>query len=505
MQNQHETHRDMAHRIAHPVIAQPQSRERYQRIEDNRLIWTADAPVSTFAVDVDTAAYANLRRFLNQGQLPPPDAVRVEELVNYFTYDYAQARDRDRPFASHVEVAPSPWNPDRHLLHVGINGWVDTERETLPPANLVFLIDVSGSMRSADKLDLLKTSMQMLVRRLRPQDHVGIVVYAGSSGAVLEPTSGRHQSQIAAAIAELEAGGSTNGAAGIELAYQLAQEQFDASGINRIILATDGDFNVGPSDVDTLKQLIERKRRSGIALTVLGFGQGNYNDHLMQTLAQHGNGNAAYIDSLREARKVLVEELAANLQIIAKDMKVQVEFNPARVANYRLIGYETRHLEREDFNNDRVDAGEVGAGHTVTALYEITLTGHPDAVDPLRYGSHSKPSEVAHTDELAFLRIRYKAPNGQRSKLLETPVAAADIARQLHATSDAYRFSAAVAWLGQYLKGSKYVAQEDLEELLRLARGAIGDDEHGHRHEFLNLVRLTQELANAQYPALTQR
>ena len=490
-----------AAKLHHPGIVRTITQdvqERYPDFENNGVFWTAQDPVSTFAVDVDSAAYANMRRQLQLGRLPNPDSVRVEELINYFSYDYPAPTDREQPFSVYTEMGPSPWDggevgSDRKLVHIGIKGWAD-DQQNLPPANLVFLIDTSGSMQAANKLGLFKSAAKMLVNQLRPQDRVAIVVYAGSAGQVLAPTSGAQRATIMHAIDNLRAGGSTNGSAGIDLAYQLARQNFQEAATNRVILATDGDFNVGTTDIEALKRKVEQERASGVALTVLGFGTGNYNDHLMQELAQIGNGNAAYIDTITEARKVLVEELGATLHIIAKDMKVQVEFNPQVVETYRLIGYETRHLNREDFSNDRVDAGDVGAGHTVTALYEVTLTGDGDA-DSLRYThAQSAAQTTAFDGEVAFIKLRYKQPDESRSRLVSQPLYRADMQDQLHNTSKIFRFSSAVAWLGQALRKNAQVPQADLTPLIELAQGARGDDPHGYRHEFLSLARTAQAL-----------
>ncbi len=364
---------------------QPQDTERYAAFDDNPVHRAAEQPVSTFSIDVDTGAYANVRRFLNAGQLPPEDAVRVEEMLNYFDYSYAEPASRVTPFRVSTELGRTPWNPDSLLLKVGIKGY-SVPAEQRPAANLVFLIDVSGSMQSPDKLPLLKNAFRLLAQQLSSRDRVSMVVYAGASGVVLEPTSGDHKQRILDAIADLEAGGSTNGADGIRLAYRVARDAFIKGGINRVILATDGDFNVGTVNFEALIDMAERERATGVALTTLGFGTGNYNEKLMEQLADAGNGNYAYIDTLAEARKVLVEEVSATLLTIARDVKIQVEFNPAVVAEYRLIGYENRLLAREDFNNDKVDAGEIGAGHRVTALYEVVPVGGHGRIDPLRYG-----------------------------------------------------------------------------------------------------------------------
>ncbi len=408
----------------HPPYVQPVdplAGENYAELVENTIRRVIDDPVSTFSIDVDTGAYSNMRRMLNSGQLPPANAIRVEELINYFDYGYDFPDNREAPFNLITELAPNPWRDQSYLLHIGLKGY-QPPQDKRPPSNLVFLIDVSGSMQSQDKLSLLKPAMKMLNRQLNSSDRVSIVVYAGAAGAVLEPTAGDESRIIEQAIDRLTAGGSTNGGAGIELAYALAQSAFIEEGINRVVLATDGDFNVGNFDIDRLKSMIETKRKTGIELTTLGFGRGNYNDAMMEQLANIGNGNYFYIDTLKEARKVLVEELSATLLTIASDVKIQIEFNPAVVSEYRLIGYENRALRREDFNNDKVDAGEIGAGHTVTALYEISLVGQPGMVDPLRYGNEVPETENASTSELAFLKLRYKTPGESSSQLLQVPV-----------------------------------------------------------------------------------
>ncbi|MEM8768394.1 MAG: VWA domain-containing protein [Pseudomonadota bacterium] len=478
---------------------EPLDREAYNHFDTNPVHLVSESPVSTFSIDVDTASYANVRRLLNQGALPRHDAVRVEEMINYFSYSYPTPTVADEPFAVYTEVGPSPWHEARQLLHVGIKGY-EVPEEDLPPANLVFLIDVSGSMQSPNKLGLLKSSMKMLAKRLAPEDRLAIAVYAGAAGTVLESTPGSDRAKILSAIDQLTAGGSTNGGAGIRLAYSLAEQGFMENGINRVILATDGDFNVGTTDTESLKNLVEAKRESGVALTVLGFGGGNYNDALMQELAQIGNGNAAYIDTLSEARKVLVEEIGATLNMIAKDVKIQIEFNPETVAEYRLIGYETRHLEREDFNNDAIDAGDIGAGHTVTALYEIALTGSDGTLmDPLRYGSDKAADAEAtsSSNELAFLKLRYKLPDEDVSQLITRPIDKQAIIGDLGGTSDNYRFSAAVAGFGQILRGSEYTGSFDLEAAATLAGSARGEDAFGYRGEFMSLVRTADALAGS--------
>jgi Ca-activated chloride channel family protein len=478
-------------------------RETYAHFDDNPLKRVAEHPVSTFSIDVDTGAYSNVRRMLNAGRLPVQDAVRVEELINYFAYDYP-APAGGTPFNVVTELGPNPWNAKTHLLHIGLQGY-DVPRSSIPAANLVFLVDVSGSMQSPDKLPLLKSALTLLAQQLRPADRISLVVYAGGTGVVLEPVGGGQQDAIIAALDSLSAGGRTNGAAGIALAYRMAEAAFVPGGINRVLLATDGDFNVGTTSFEALKDLIEQKRKTGISLTTLGFGTGNYNDHLMEQLAAAGNGNYAYIDTLNEARKVLVEQMSATLQTIAKDVKIQVEFNPDVVSEYRLIGYENRALAREDFNNDQVDAGEIGAGHTVTALYEVTLTGEGgERVDALRYQAGAGKSR-GRGGEIAFLRLRYKAPDGEVSKLIERPIALADLQRDLRSTSERYRFAAAVAGFGQLLRGGKYMERFDYPDVLRLARSARGADPFGYRQEFITLVDLAQSLSSGDVQHVSQQ
>ncbi|MGY2400319.1 vWA domain-containing protein [Pseudomonas sp. SDO5271_S396] len=461
-------------------------REQYENLPDNPVHRVAETPVSTFSVDVDTGSYANVRRFLNQGSLPPDGAVRLEEMVNYFPYHYALPTDGS-PFGVTTEVAATPWNPHTRLLRIGIKA-SDRAVADLAPANLVFLVDVSGSMDRREGLPLVKSTLKLLVDQLRDQDRVSLVVYAGESRVVLKPTSGREKAVIRNAIDQLTAGGSTAGASGIELAYQMAREGFIDKGINRILLATDGDFNVGVSDFDSLKQMAARQRKSGVSLTTLGFGVDNYNEHLMEQLADAGDGNYAYIDNLREARKVLVDQLSSTLAVVARDVKLQVEFNPAQVSEYRLLGYENRALKREDFNNDKVDAGEIGAGHTVTALYEIVPKGEPGWLEPLRYAT--APSADSKVNELALLRVRYKPAAGGDSRLIERPIGNA-VAR----ASDDLRFSAAVAAFAQQLKGDgRYTGSMTLQDTAALARSARGDDPFGLRNEFVQLVELAQSL-----------
>jgi Ca-activated chloride channel family protein len=475
----------------------PIDRENYHHFDDNPVRRVVEHPVSTFSIDVDTGSYANVRRMLRAGRLPPEDAVRVEEMINYFDYDYPSPDKGGVPFNVVTEQMTTPWNPDTRLVQVGIKGYEPPAGE-VPAANLVFLIDVSGSMQSKDKLELLKTSLKMLARQLDADDRVAMVVYAGATGVVLESTPGDQTAKITAALDKLRAGGRTNGAAGIELAYAQAQQGYIKDGINRVILATDGDFNVGTVDFEALKDLAERKRETGIAITTLGFGTGNYNDHLMEQLADAGNGNYAYIDTIGEARKVLVDELGSTLQTIAKDVKIQVEFNPAVVGEYRLIGYENRVLDREDFNNDRVDAGEIGAGHTVTALYEVALKGSDgERVDPLRYqDSAAETTASGQAGELGFLRLRYKAPGGDTSQFIERPIEN----RVAGLPSERLRFAAAVAAFGQHLRGGKYLADFDIMAIHELASQSRGEDPFGYRGEFLQLVRLADghQVARAQ-------
>jgi Ca-activated chloride channel family protein len=473
---------------------EPLYRENYQHFESQSVVRVVSNPVSTFSIDVDTGAYSNMRRWLNQGQLPPEDAVRVEEFINYFNYDYPLPEDRTTPFQVSTEIAPTPWNSKTHLLRIGIQGY-EVPKSQIPASNLVFLIDVSGSMRSADKLPLLQQALTMLTGQLDARDSISMVVYAGASGVVLPPTRGDQKADILSALQQLQAGGSTNGAAGIRLAYQLAQQNFIDNGVNRVILATDGDFNVGLASTEELIDLIQRKRKAGIALTTLGFGSGNYNDHLLEQLADEGNGNYAYIDRLSEAKKVLAEELSATMLTIAQDVKIQIEFNPARISEYRLIGYENRKLNEEDFANDKVDAGEIGAGHRVTALYEISLTGSTGQRLPeRRYQSDTASARVENaslSNELAYLRIRYKLPNESVSKLIESPV----VDSNMHTPgSESLNFAASVAAFGQKLRGGTYLENFGYDEIEQLARQSRGDDPHGYRSEFMQLVSLAGTL-----------
>lgn len=466
--------------------------DEFADFEENAIKQVSDHPVSTFSVDVDTASYSFVRRMLNKGMLPQKDAVRVEELINYFDYDYPVAESKDRPFKPTVAVYDSPWKEGNKIVHIGIRGY-DIQAAKKPETNLVFLIDTSGSMRAQDKLPLLKNSFKLLLSNLEPDDTVGIVTYAGSAGVVLEPTKASEGHKIMSALDNLRSGGATAGAAGIKAAYGLAQAHMKKDGVNRVILATDGDFNVGITNHEELQDYVERMRDTGVSLSVLGFGQGNYHDNLMQTLAQNGNGNAAYIDNLNEARKVLVEQASATLFTIAKDVKIQVEFNPARVAEYRLVGYETRALKREDFNNDKVDAGEIGSGHRVTAIYEITPVGGNKMVDDLRYSDKlaTEKMEPAQGEEYAFLRIRYKQPDSDTSQLMERPITIAD-EKPFTELSNDIRFANSVAGFGQLLKGGKYTGDLTYDDVIDMANDARGKDEFGYRSEFVNLVRLAK-------------
>ncbi len=478
------------------------NREGYAHISDNPFLAVAVNPLSTFSIDVDTASYANVRRFLASGQLPPKDAVRIEELVNYFRYDYPEP-EGDTPFSISTEVGRCPWKPEHRLALVGLRGR-SLDEENLPPRNLTFLLDVSGSMNSADKLPLLKRAMGVLVDTLREEDHVAIVVYAGASGLVLPPTSGAGKGEIRAALDSLRAGGSTAGGAGIELAYRVATDSFVEDGINRVILATDGDFNVGVSGEGDLVRLIEQKRETGVFLSVLGFGQGNLQDSKMEKLADHGNGNYSYIDSFREARKVLGSEAGATLVTIAKDVKIQVEFNPARVSAYRLIGYENRALRAEDFADDRKDAGEIGAGHTVTALYEIVPVGvdiELPSVEPLKYQRPAVATPGSGTPEMLTVKLRHKEPTGTRSRLTSVVVADVEPGRE---TSANLRFSSAVAAFGMLLRDSEHKGTASWAQVIDLARGAVGPDPDGHRMEFLVLARNAETLATMEQVAIAR-
>ncbi len=483
------------------MVAQPPSppidwnTEEYDILQETGFVRPEDTPLSTFSVDVDTASYSNVRRFLREQTRPPAGAVRIEELVNYFRYPSRVTADGD-PFAVDLEIFDAPWRAEHRLVRIAVEGRT-IERKEIPPRNLVFLLDVSGSMQGADRLGLVKYGLTRLTESLRPIDRVSIVVYAGASGLVLPPTPGDEEDAIVSAIERLEAGGSTAGAEGIRLAYETAREHFDAEGINRVILATDGDFNVGVSNHAALVSLIEKERESGVFLTVLGVGRGNLNDAGMEALADHGNGQYAYLDSRAEARKVLVEQADATLVPIAKDVKIQVEFNPARVASYRLIGYENRRLADQDFNDDRKDAGEIGAGHHVTALYEIVPVEAEGGVrggkvDALRYQQSTELTPEAASGEWVSVKLRYKEPKGDVSRLVETTLAGRP--GRFATASESARFSSAVALFGMLLRDSEFKGAGDYGLVERLARDAIGPDEHGERREFLELVSLATRL-----------
>lgn len=475
------------------------NREGYDNITENIFLKATDNPLSTFSIDVDAASYSNVRRFLNQGQLPPAGAVRIEEMVNYFKYEYPQP-GKNEPFSINTEISDAPWNKDHKLVLIGLQG-KNIPTENLPASNLTFLIDVSGSMSGPERIGLVKASMKMLVDQLREQDKISMVVYAGAAGLVLPPTSGAEKTKIKDAIDRLEAGGSTAGGAGIKLAYRTAKENFVKGGNNRVILCTDGDFNVGVSSDDDMVRLIEEERKSGVFLTVLGYGMGNYQDAKMQKLADKGNGNHAYIDGISEAKKVLVNEFGGTLFTIAKDVKLQIEFNPAKVQGYRLIGYENRMLAKEDFNDDKKDAGELGSGHTVTALYEVIPVGVKSdflkEVDKLKYQKNIEPlSKSSKADELLTVKFRYKAPDGEMSKLIEHPVLDKQIA--IAKTSDNYRFAAAVAEFGMLLRNSEFKSKATFTDVINMARKAKGTDHEGYRSEFIRMVENAEMLAKAK-------
>ena len=491
----HEIHApgyNMANSV-HPMVMEDwveHNTEEYAHVLESGFRRPLENPLSTFSISVDNASYTNARRYLQNGTLPPVDAVRVEEMINYFDYDYPDA-PKGKPFSLITEAGPAPWNPKHHRVHIGIHG-KKLNTEELPVQNLVFLIDVSGSMSSAEKLPLLKSSMKLLVDELQPQDRVSIVVYASHVGVVLQSTPASEKHTILAAINGLQASGSTSGGAGIQMAYQQAEAHYMPEGNNRIILATDGDFNVGMSSTGDLARLVSEKREKGIYLTVLGMGMGNYKDNRLHELAKNGNGNYYYIDNFQEARKIFVQDMRANLFTIAQDVKIQVEFNPAQVQAYRLIGYETRLLKNEEFNDDKKDAGELGAGHTVTALYEIVPTGvewkGTPGVDPLKYQEVETPVKRAASNELLTLKLRYKNPGSTTSQLLEQPLPVASIRKQVEQTSDNFRFSAGVALFGQLLRKSEHCAGATFAQSAALCRGALGADELGYRRELLALI-----------------
>ena len=477
-----------------PTFAPDFNTEQYASVQEEGFVSVSDRPLSTFSIDVDTASYSNVRRFLTAGQKPPAGAVRIEELLNYFTYEYP-APNGSEPFSVTTEVASAPWNTRNKLVLVGLRGR-SVEHDQVPPRNIVFLIDVSGSMQDPNKLPLVKSALSDLARQMRPKDHVAIVVYAGASGCVLEPTSGRNEQKILDALASLEAGGSTNGAGGIRLAYDLAAKHFDRRAINRVILATDGDFNVGTTSESELVQLIEEKRKGGVFLTVLGVGMGNLKDATMEQIADHGNGNYAYLDTPAEARKVLFEQASGTLMTIAKDVKIQVEFNPVRAKAYRLIGYENRRLQAKDFNDDAKDAGEIGAGHTVTALYEVVPSdaeANAPSVDPLRYQHPGEPTgDATKSSELLTVKLRYKQPDGDTSKLLS--VAVNDAVTPIEKSSTNIRFASGVATFGMVLGGSEERGSASYDMALSLARGALGQDPNAYRAEFLRMVAMARDL-----------
>ncbi|MCO5950638.1 vWA domain-containing protein [Mucilaginibacter flavidus] len=470
--------------------------ESYAGITENAFTTVKNAPLSTFSVDVDAASYSNVRRFINQGQMPPADAVRIEEMINYFHYNLPAPTDGG-PVAIHTELSAAPWNTKHRLLRIGLKAkTIDAQK--LPPSNLVFLIDVSGSMFQDNKLPLVKSSMKMLVEQLRPQDRVAIVAYAGNAGLVLPATSGDKKSTINDAIESLAAGGSTAGGEGLKLAYKIARENFMVKGNNRIVMCTDGDFNVGPSSDGDMEQLITKERDSKVAISIMGFGMGNYKDSKMETLADKGNGNYAYIDNITEAHKALVSEFGGTLFTIAKDVKLQVEFNPAKVQAYRLLGYEDRMLAKEDFNNDKKDAGDMGLGHTVTALYEIVPAGIKDdyagSVDPLKYQKALPVSVDRSSDEMMTIKFRYKDPDSATSKLSQVSIK--DNPKALEATSVDFRFAAAVAEFGMLLRGSQFKQQSTYVQAISLAKGAKGNDEEGYRSEFIRLAESAKSMAN---------
>ena len=473
--------------------------EAYAAVNENDFLSSAETPLSTFSIDVDTASYANVRRFLQEDSLPPAGAIRTEELINYFTYNYPQPIG-EQPFSVNLEVSRAPWDTKRELVRIGLKGR-ELPASERPPANLVFLIDVSGSMNEPDKLPLLQRSLHGLVENISPLDHVAIVAYAGSSGLVLPSTPGTKKQDIIAAIENLSAGGSTHGSQGIKLAYETARENFLKEGANRVILCTDGDFNVGVTNESELQKLIEKERETGVFLSVLGFGRGNLKDSTMEMLADKGNGNYAYIDSPAEGRKVLVEQMGSTLFTIAKDVKIQVEFNPSRVAGYRLIGYENRLLAKEDFNDDKKDAGEIGAGHTVTALYEIIPAGQPipgaPSVDPLKYQStegarETKPS----SNELLTVKLRYKEPDGDKSKLIEVPLVADEVKSFDQASPD-FRFAAAIAAFSMKLRGSPQAGDISWDDIQKSVRASLGEDPSSYRAEFLTLVEKAKHIEAA--------
>jgi Ca-activated chloride channel family protein len=467
--------------------------EGYAPVNENGFKNVKNNPLSTFSIDVDNASYSNIRRFINQGELPPADAVRIEEMINYFKYDYPEPNG-EHPFSVYTELAVCPWNTNHNLLHIGLRG-KSIDKSSLPPSNLVFLLDVSGSMDDPDKLPLLKSAFGMLVNELRPQDHVAIVVYAGAAGLALESTSGNKKDVIMRAIDNLEAGGSTAGGEGLKLAYAEAAKNFVKGGNNRIILATDGDFNVGESSNGGMERLVEEKREQGVFITVLGFGMGNIKDDKMELIADKGNGNYAYIDNLQEARRVLVREFGGTLFTIAKDVKFQIEFNPSNVQSYRLIGYENRLLNDEDFNDDKKDAGEMGSGHNVTALYELIPAGSGEklpSIDPLKYQRSDLNQDKSNNNEFLTIKLRYKKPDGVTSMLLDQPVKGP--VKELNSSSENLRFAAAVTEFGMILRSSEFKGNTTLDSTVSLANSARGADEEGYRAEFIRLVKTVRDM-----------
>jgi Ca-activated chloride channel homolog len=465
--------------------------EGYSTVHENGFKEVKVNPLSTFSIDVDAASYSNVRRYLNYGQKPPVDAVRIEEMINYFEYDYPQPKS-EQPFSINTELAVCPWNKENKLLHIGLQG-KEIATESLPPSNLVFLIDVSGSMSDANKLPLLKSAFKLLVGELRDKDRVAMVVYAGASGVVLPSTRGTEKEKIIAALENLQSGGSTAGSAGLQLAYEVAEKNFLEEGNNRIILATDGDFNVGQSSNAEMERLIEKEREKGISISVLGFGMGNYKDDKMEIIADKGNGNYAYIDNIQEAKKVFVNEFGGTLFTIAKDVKIQIEFNPVKVKKYRLVGYENRLLNEEDFENDKIDAGEMGSGHTVTALYELVLNDADDkASEKLKYQSVNVNDLAKESNELVNIKLRYKEPDGLQSKLIEHVVM--DNSKSWEETSDNFRFSAAVAEFGMFLRDSEFKGTASLNSTVELAENSIGKDKEGYRSEFVRLVKSAEAI-----------
>ncbi|MBN8649165.1 MAG: VWA domain-containing protein [Caulobacterales bacterium] len=477
-----------------PNNEETQNTEKYPNAIINSIKLVKEQAVSTFAMEVDSASYTNVRRILNEGSLPPSQAVRVEEFLNYFKYDYKSTSDKNAPFATNIIVTQSPWNQDKQILHIGLKGF-DNIKKDRPPLNLVLLLDVSGSMSAENKLPLVKRAIISLLPKLTAEDKVSIVVYAGASGLALKPTAGNETRDIVCALENMQAGGSTAGGEGLRLAYNTIEKNYDKKAINRVILMTDGDFNVGITNPKHLSDFVAEKRQKGIYLSVFGFGGDNYNDETMQSLAQTGNGIAAYIDSLSEAKRVLNQEFTSTMFPIANDVKAQIEFNPLRVAEWRLIGYETRALNREDFNNDKVDAGEIGAGHQVTALYEITPIGGKPSVDPLRYQNDDKIS-ASKTGEIGFLKLRYKTPNEDKSKLIERSITNNDIVKNLDDAPNSTKLAIAIASFGQKLRNDPWIGNYSFDQIIELAESTQDDDKFGQIEEFINLVKKSKSLSH---------